>query len=84
MWLNQLKIALAEKNTDKLSELMNNIPQLEKKEEIENAIHLLKEATDLVQGLKDKTKESMIQMKKNITFLQATATKRPSKLDIKS
>ncbi len=83
MWLNQLKIAVVEKNIDKINELMDNIPQLEKQEEIENAIYLLKEATNLVQNLKDNTKKSMIQMKKNITFLRATETRRPSKLDIK-
>ena len=83
MWLNQLKIALVEKNIDKLDELMDDIPQLKKREEIENAIYLLKEATDLVQGLKDKTENSMIQMKKNITFLKVTEVQKPSKFDIK-
>jgi len=84
MWLNQLKIAIVEKNIDKINELMDDIPQLKKQEEIENAIYLLKEATTLVEDLKDKTKNSMAQMKKNITFLRATEAPRTSKLDIKS
>ena len=83
MWLNQLKIAVVERNIEKIDELMDDIPQLETKEEIENAIYLLKEATGLVQGLKEETRNSMIQMKKNITFLRATEPQRPSKFDIK-
>lgn len=84
MWLNQLKIAIVEKNTDKLNELMENLPQLESKEEIDSAICLLGEATSLVTSLKDDTQTSMIQMQKNIKFLKATENKRESKFDIKS
>lgn len=84
MWLNELKIAVVEKDIDKINKLMDNLPELEKKEEIERAIYLLKEATNLVQGLKDDTQASMIQMKKNITFLQATERQKTSSLDIKS
>ncbi|MCD6173027.1 MAG: hypothetical protein J7J96_04445 [Sulfurimonas sp.] len=84
MWLTNLKIAIVEKNTDKLNELMDEIPQLEKKEDIEQAIYLIKEATKLVQSFQDETFTSMKQMKKNITFLRATEPQRPSKFDIKS
>lgn len=84
MWLNELKIAVVEKNIDKINKLMDNLPPLEKKEEIEQAIYLLKEATNLLQGLQDDTQVSMIQMKKNITFLQATERQKTSNLDIKS
>ena len=84
MWIKQLKIAIIEKNTDKLNELMENLPQLEKSEDIEQAVYLLKEATSLVQGLKDETQASMIQMKKNRNFLNATQAPRANKFDIKS
>jgi len=84
MWLNQLKIAIIEKNVDKLSELMDNLPQLQKQDEIQQAIYLIKEATSLVQGLKDSTGASMAQMKKNINFLNSTQALRSNKFDIKS
>jgi len=84
MWLANLKIAIIEKNTDKLSKLMEDIPQLEKKEEIDQAIYLLKEATELVQSLQNKTSASMKQMKKNIDFLKSTEHKTSNRLDIKS
>ena len=84
MWLNQLKIAIIEKNIDNLNELMDNLPELENQDEINEAIYLLKEATQLIEGLRDRTQASMIQMKKNITFLEATQQQKDSSLDIKS
>ena len=72
MWTKQLTIAIVEKDLNKLSELMKNLPQLDKKEEIESAIHLIREAKALVQTLKDATEASMVQMKKSITFLKST------------
>ncbi len=82
MWLKQLKIAIIEKNTDKLDELLEDIPKLEKKEDIQQAIFLLREATELVHTLKDATSTSMIQMKKNINFLKSTQFQTSNKLDI--
>jgi len=84
MWLSNLKIAIVEKNTDKLNELMDEIPQLENKEDINQAIYLIKEATELVQSLQNETSASMKQMKKNIDFLKSTEHKISNRLDIKS
>jgi len=83
MWLTKLKIAIVEKNIEKLDQLMDDIPELETQKEIDEAIHLLREATSLVEGLKDKTSASMKQMKKNINFLKSTQAPRINKLDIK-
>jgi recombinational DNA repair protein RecR len=84
MWTKQLTIAIVEKDLNKLSELMKNLPQLDKKEEIESAIHLIREAKALVQTLKDATEASMVQMKKSITFLKSTQEKIPPRFDVKS
>ena len=84
MWLNSLKIAIVEKNTDKIDELLNDLPQLESKEEIEEALYLLREATELVHTLKDETAHSMRQIKKNLQFLRSTDIPTSTKLDIKS
>ena len=83
MWLNQLKIAIAEKNTNNLDKLIDDIPKLEKKEDIDQAIYLLREASELVHTLKDATSARMKQMKKNIDFLKATERKKKPTLDIK-
>ncbi len=84
MWLNKLKVAIIEKDMMKLTALMSDIPQLEKKEDITSALYLLKEATSLIESLKDDTQASMSQMKKNINFLKATQAPTTGKFDITS
>jgi len=84
MWLNQLKIAIVEKNTDNLNKLIDDIPTLEDIDDINQAIYLLREASELVHTLKDDTSARMKQMKKNLDFLKATERKKKSTLDIKS
>ena len=83
MWLTNLKIAIIEKNTNKLNDLLEDIPTFEKLEEIEQAIFLLKEATELVQKLKDETAVSMGKIQKNLSFLNATQRVQKAKFDIK-
>jgi dsDNA-binding SOS-regulon protein len=84
MWLNKLKIAIIEKNTDNIDKLLENIPQLENEREMEEAMYLLKEANELLHSLKDETLSSMKQIKKNMEFLRSTEKQTASKLDIKS
>jgi len=84
MWLNKLKIAIIEKNTNALGKLLDDIPQLKTQKEIEEAIYLLKEATSLMNNLKEETKASMKQIKKNLDFLRSTDIPTSKKLDIKS
>jgi len=84
MWLTKLKIALVEKDTEKLSELMENIPKLESVDEMQEARYLIKEAHELVYTLQNNTSASMKQIKQNLTFLKSTQEPKVSKLDIKS
>jgi len=84
MWLNKLKIAIIEKDVDTLNLLMDDLPHLDKEEDIESAIFLLKEATSVVKTLQSTTQESMIQMKKNINFLKATQSPVSGTLDVTS
>ena len=84
MWLNQLKIAVVQKDVALLGSLLEEIPTLEDAKEIEQARFLLKEATEIVQKLKDDTAASMVQMKKNIDFLNSTKSDKTSKFDITS
>lgn len=83
MWLNKLKIAIIEKNTDALAELMDDIPKLTKADEIQEAIYLLDAATELVSTLKDEASVSMKQIKKNLQFLRSTDIPTSSRLDVK-
>lgn len=83
MWLTKLKIAIIEKDTDTLSKLMDNLPQLESKEEMIEAVYLIREAAELVYTLQDETSDSMKQIKKNLHFLKSTQENKINKLDIK-
>jgi hypothetical protein len=65
MWLTKLKIAIIEKNTDALDALLDDIPQLSEAEDIEQAIYLLREASELLYTLQNETKISMGKIKKN-------------------
>ncbi len=84
MWLKELKIALVQRDISKLEELVDNLPLLEKAQEIDEALHLLAAATTFLTELRDDTQASMIQMKKNIDFLKSTQAPLTSKLDINS
>lgn len=84
MWLTKLKIAIVQKDVDQLDTLLEDIPKLEDPKEIESAIYLLREATELMHMLKDETENSMKQLKKNLKYLRSTEVKPTSKLDIRS
>lgn len=84
MWLTKLKIAIIEKNPDALGKLLDEVPQLESQKEIEEAIYLLKEATALMNTLKDETEASMKLIKKNLDFLRSNDIPTSKKLDIRS
>lgn len=84
MWLNQLKIAIVEKDIDTLNILLEDIPQLEKAEDIDSAICLLKEAESLIMNLQNDTEIAMKQMKKNIDYLKSTQENKTASIDIKS
>lgn len=84
MWLTKLKIAIIERNADALNGLMEDVPQLKDKKEIEEAIYLLKEADRLIHTLKDETSASMKQIKKNLDFLRSNDIPTSKKLDIRS
>jgi len=83
MWLTKLKIAIIEKNTDSLDNLLDNLPKLDNEKEIEEVIYLLREANELVHSLQDNTSATMNQIKKNLQFLRSTDIPTSSKLDIK-
>lgn len=84
MWLTKLKIAIVEKDVDAMDKLLDELPELSDAKEIEQAVYLLKEASSIVEGLKDETAESMKQIQKNLNFLRSTDIPTSKKLDIKS
>ena len=84
MWLNQLKVAVVQKDIKLLESLLSAVPTFESEEEVQNAFYLLKEASAVVESLKDETATSMTQVKKNIDFLKSTHSMGKGTLDISS
>ena len=83
MWLNQLKIALIENDTDKIDKLLMNMPTFDNVDDIKSAQALLKESLILLHILKDATASSMKQLQKNIVYLNSTQSTTSTTLDIK-
>jgi len=84
MWLTKLKIAIIEKNAESLDKLLDAIPELTEKTEIEEAIYLLEEASRVFGGLKDEVLKSMNQIQKNLQFLRSTDIPTSRNLDMMS
>ena len=84
MWLNKLKVAIVQKDIDLLDSLLDDLPNLSDPKEIESAIYLLREASEILHTLKDETALSMIQIKKNIDFLRSMESDTASKFDVMS
>jgi len=81
-WCNRLKIAIVEKNTDTINTLLDELPKLKKEDDIREAMHLLREASKLLQSLKDETSVTMTQIKKNIDFLNSSQPAKKNSLDV--
>ena len=84
MWLNKFKIALAQKDTDSIERLLDEVPNFEDIEDAKKASYLFEEALKLFNTLKDETTSSMKQIKRNIDFINVTSSKPSNTLDIKS
>ena len=85
MWLNDLTIAIIEKNSKKMSELFSNIPEFENIEDAKKAQSLIKEALVVLYELKDETAAVMKQLKKNMDFVNsASMPTKINRLDITS
>ena len=84
MWLNELTVALVEKNTDKIGELLDTLPEFETLEEMQKAQALIKECLILLHTLKDETAATMNKLKKSRDFLNSTKYNSNGSLDITS
>ena len=71
MWNNQLKIAIATKDAQKIDKLVKTMPEFEKLEDMEEAFYLMNQAKDILEAFKVETLHSMNKMKKNINYLKS-------------
>ena len=82
MWLKELQIAIIEKDAQKIDELISVPLKFDRVEDANSAMYLLAEASKLLHELKDETKQTMIQLKKNIDFLNSTKERSLGNFDI--
>ncbi|MDX1295666.1 MAG: hypothetical protein R3302_05345 [Sulfurimonadaceae bacterium] len=73
-----------QKDAGKIASLLDDMPQFENLSEIEEAAWLTKEAINVISELKDESQSAMIQIQKNIKFLESTQADSSKNLDIKS
>ncbi|MDD5157992.1 hypothetical protein [Sulfurimonas sp.] len=84
MWLERLQIAIIERDENALKDLLGSPFESNDADEAQRAQFLLLEAVKVIQELKNETKMTMIQLKKNIDFLNSTQLQTHNKLDIRS
>ena len=84
MWLNDFKIAIIEKDTQKIDKLLDETPKFTELKDMQEASYLMREAFELIHKLKDETGATMTQLKKNMDFLDSTQlAETQNRLDIK-
>lgn len=84
MWLDRLKVAIVQQDTHLLEELLDDIPHLQTKEELDSAVVLIEQAVAMVKRLQDETAESMQQIKKTKEFVTSTLRQKKHKFDTHS
>ena len=82
MWINDFKLAIISKDTNKIDFLVTQMPQFESLSEMQEAFYLLNHAKELLEGLKDETAKSMKKIKDTIRYIESTSTKNTVNLDI--
>ena len=82
MWLKAFKIAIAESNVEKITELIADVPAFDKVIDMTEALYLIREADTLIQGLQDENRQIKSKLAKHIEFIKSTQDKSQSNLDI--
>lgn len=71
-WLTNFKIAIVQKDTDKIIKLYNTMPEFDAPQEIEEISALLLEAIHLIHNEKQTIASQMQKLRKSKAFLQAS------------
>ncbi len=81
-WLSELKVAIVSKDPQKIATLIDTMPTFEKVEQMQEALYLIKEAYIVMNELKNETLAQREQIKKNIDFLESTASQQKNSFDV--
>ncbi len=77
-WIKNLKIAIIEEDENKIDNLIQQLPQFNSLEQMQEAAHLMQEAYKLLKLKKDHAAASLLKIKKQKEFLQTTSTAKTS------
>jgi len=77
-WINQLKIAIIEKNEIKIEKLLEKFPQFSNIEEMKSAAVLMQEAHKFLTEKRDKYASNLIKIKKQKEYINYTSNKSSS------
>jgi len=80
-WLSKLKVAIIERDTQLLDNLLDEVPQLNDPREIQTALYLIEEAKKMIIELQNETKISMKKIQQNLKFLNATTLQKEARFD---
>lgn len=83
MWLTKLKTALVLEEVERISHLLDEMPQFETLSQMEEAAFLLQQSKILLESEKSKTAHTLQQLKNSIDFLKSTQQQTPHTLNLK-
>lgn len=83
MWLKKLKTALVLEEIERISILIDEMPQFQNFEEMEEALYLLAQSKTLLEQHKNQTAHTLQQLKNSLNFLKSTQTQASSSLNVK-
>lgn len=83
MWLTKFKIALIQKDAALVDALLNEVPHFSNKEDMEEAMYLMREGVEMMYSLQDDVSNAMHQIKKNVRFLKSSIPDSQASFNIK-
>ncbi|MDO9056291.1 MAG: hypothetical protein Q7U69_07040 [Sulfuricurvum sp.] len=83
MWLTKLKTALILEDFETLSSLLDEMPQFDTLQQIEEASYLLAQSKTSLEKNRAETAHILQQLKNSLNFLKSTQTEPPSSLNLK-
>lgn len=83
MWLTRFKTALVLEDFESIAALLDEMPQFETLQQIEEASYLLAQTKSAVEKNKSQTTHVLQQLKNSLNFLKSTQTEPPFSLNLK-
>jgi len=84
LWLNNFKIAIVQEDISAIESLLDNMPDFNSVNSMREAKYLIKEAVTILEKRKASVSLELMQIQKNLDFLNSATANSKSKFDIKS